>query len=793
MRVLRLAIAIGLAALSPAAQGLWRAPTLFIDLEDTGRLHAWLSLTVPIPESTERIFTESMGCPAAALSDGASRSSSVRVECQAPIKKNGLRWSAHWDLAALSKELSRLGADTLDININHPRSGFSEVLPATISQLRGSGLTISYHGQLRLSDLHDVTLEAGIEPQQMWRVAAVAGLILLLPLLLFAIRAGGPLIVLAGAHGLFCVAATAWLWVTLPLNPAAQVPLPWNLLIVSAPMALAVWTGSRIAGGPRRHLFFWRGIRSVAFLMLIAGLFSVGSSTLSWTLCCAGAIVVCFWRLRRAGRHRLQPVIEGELLARVRQLAARAGTTVKSVQLIVGGEDLPAAFATRFHDILLTGGLRATLSRREVDAIVSHELSHVRRPSLVAPRGSAFLMAGAVVLAVLVPTSLEWMPLLLPPAFLLHRAIRRRNEFRADADAAAWSGDPEAMITGLVRVTRSHGMPLEWPRWVKPLMPHPSTVERVRALAARAEIPEARFQELLAVSADPPAERYPVSGSSAPAGAAFSPEQRKRLNLKLTLMALAIPIAFGVAAPFIGYIAALLIGALTACLLPEWVLLRTRGRARRLLCGRPGVFCGFSPSVEPRLYDGSFDYDWGFAAFEGECLVFRGDRSTWTVTRGEVEQVWLAGGPFNWLPRPAVGFRLKSGLAICLRPFDSSFGPAAPRAAAALLKQATEWHTAAQAGSAAASSFDFGSLQGQPPPRYTWRTLLRGVPRYAGITLVIQWTILAAVSGIEWTDPSRLLGPLAITAALTVFMAYPGVRRGKQPVQSSTVACSRAA
>jgi len=735
-----------------------------------------------------------MGCPSSVPSAGTSRSSSVRVECQAPIKKDGLRWSAHWDLTALSTELTRLGADTLDININHPRTGFSKVLPATISQARGSGFNVSYHGRLRLSDLHDVTLEAGIQPQQIWRVAVVAGLVVLLPLLLFAIRGGGPLIVMAGAHGLFCVGATAWLWATLPLNLGAQVPLPWNLLILSAPMAVAVWTGSHIAGGPRRHVFFWRGIRAVAFLTLIAGLFSLGASILPWTLCCTGAIAVCFWRLRRAGRQRLQPVIEGELLTRVRQLAARAGTTVKSVQLIVGGEDLPAAFATRYRSILLTGGLLAALSRREVDAIVSHELSHVRRPSLVAPKGSAFLMAGAVVLALLVPASLEWMPLLLPPAFLLHRAIRRRNEFRADADAATWSGDAEAMITGLVRVSRCHGMPLEWPRWVKPLMPHPPTLERVRALAFRAGIPEARFQELLAVPVDQPAERYPVSGSSAPAGGAFTAEQRKRLNIKLSLVALAIPIAFGIAAPFIGYIAALLIGALTACLLPESVLMRNRGRARRLLCGRPGVFCGFSPSVEPRVYDGSFDYDWGFAAFEGECLIFRGDRSSWTVTRGEVEQVWLAGGPFQWFPRPAVGFRLKSGLAICLRPLDSSFGPAAPRAAAALLRQAAAWHTAAEAGSVTTGNFDFGSVQGQPPPRHTWRTLLRGLPRYAGITLVIQWTILAAVSGIEWANPSRLLGPLAITAALTVFMAYPGVRRGKQPVQStSTAARSRAA
>ena len=774
-------ILLGLAVISSAAE---RPPALFLSLDDSGRLHAWLSLPAPIPESTQRAFAQSMNCPPPPASES-WRSSGAHVECAAPLNKEGLHWSAHWDLTALAGELRRSGADALQINITHSRSGFSRVEPP-LSETQGDILIVSHRGQVPLGDLHGLTLEAGVEQSQIWRVAASAAFILLLPLLLLPLRRS-PLQLLAASHGLFVVAATAWLWALLPLHAAMLVPLSWYLLLVWLPMAMAVWTGSRTAGAARRRAFLWRGIIAVALLTLIIGIFTAPSNVLPWCLSSVAAILIAGWRLRRGGK-RLRLLLEGELLERARQLAARAGTTVKSVQLIAAGEDLPAAFATRFRDILLTRGLLAAFSRREVDAIVSHELSHLRRPMNSAGRTSVFLLMGALVLAFFVPSSLEWLPLLLPPAFLLQRANRRRKELIADADAIAWCGDAEAFITGLARVTRLNGMPLDWPRWVQPLMPHPPTLHRVRAIALRAAIPEARLQDLLAAPDAPPADRYPIPQPLQPA-TAYTSAARKRLNTLLTLVALAIPVAFGVASLFVGFAAALLLGAATALLLPEWILWRTRTRARRRLSGPPGLFCGFSPSDTPRVYDGSYDYDWGFAAFENGAMTFHGDRSAWSVTRSEVAQIWLTPGPFNWMPRPAVCFRLTSGgPSFSLRPFDRAFGPAAPRAAAAFLRQAARWHADASAESPAAGHYDFASVQGQPPPPYTWRTLLRSLPFYAVITFAIQWVVLTALPGSEWSDPSRLLGPPAVSAALTAFMAYPGVRRGRQSGPSPSAA-----
>jgi len=773
-----LIITFCLVAMPAAAQGLSRQPTLIIDLNEPGHLRAWLSLPIPVPDAVAEAFRQAMGCPAAAPAASTPPTISVSVECTSPVKKEGLRWSGHWDFTALNGELMRAGATALEIDISHSRYGFSKVLPTTISEHDAAGFNISYHGDLPLDDFHDITLEMGYPPKQIWLLGIAAAAIMLLPLLLFPARAGGLLNAVAGATGLFCVGATTWIWVVLSINAAAMAPLPWNIAMVSGPPLVAVWTGSRIAGGRRRRLLFWRGARVVAVMVLIVGIFSAPSEIPLWATCCGGAVILSVWRQRRAGSYQVQPLAEGELWKRIRELAARAGTTVKSVQLLTGGEDLPAAFATRFRGILLTSGLLSALSRREVDAIVAHELSHVRRPRTAVVRGVAYLFPVAMVVMFFVPSSVQWIPLLGPPAFLLHRGLRRWNERQADADAVTWSGDAEALITGLVRVTRAHNMPIEWPGWVKPLMPHPSTMARVRAAAAQAHIPEGRFQELLSASAGPPVDVYSIVEPSADAGTVFTPAERQRLNFRLSMVGLAVPIIFGVASPFTGYAAALLSGAASALLATEWVLLRARSRARARLSERPGVFAGFSPSVEPRIYDGSYDYDWGFAVFEDDCLVFRGDRRNWTANRSDVQRIWLANGPFQWFKRPMVCFQTKSGRTFCLRPFDGAFGPAAPRAAARLFEQSRAWNAAAQT-CAPTDIAESGPMPGQPPPQYTWRMFLRSLPRYGAFTLVTYWLILALYPNSDWSDPGRMLGPLAITWSLALFVAYPGLRRAR--------------
>ncbi|HTQ55830.1 MAG TPA: M48 family metalloprotease [Bryobacteraceae bacterium] len=777
----KLALVLTLASLSALAQIVPREPTLVLDIDESGAQRAWLTVT-PVSEPLAQAFAKAVGCPPDAVKGLDPYSRGLHADCPSHLRRKGLIWSAHWDLAPLNAELMRTGAATMEVYITHPRSGFSRVQPAALSQSHGIGLNVSYHGDLALRGLHEIKLETGFGAQQIWVLAGVAGVILLLPLLLIPARSGGPLPVLAAAHGLFCLGATIWLCAILPLNAATLVSAPWSLAITAAPLLISVWTGARIAGGPRRRMYFWRGVRSVAILTLMADILSLGRSLLLWGVCCIAVVLVSLWRLRGAGGQHSEPLAEGELWVRVRQLAARAGTAIKSVHVLVGGEDRPAAFATRLRGVLITASVIRALPRREVDAIIAHELSHVRRPPLATARGAVLFLPAAIVLAFMVPATLPWMPLLLPPGFLIYRAMRRKNERVADADALAWSGDGEALISGLVRVTLANEMPLEWPRWVRLLMPHPSTIERVHAIAAAARIPEERVRQLLAPAAAAPADCYHLPVPSAPAGLALTPAVRARLNVKLSWTAFALPIAFGIAAPFVGFIAAFVIGAIGTLLVLEWILLRARAHVRSELAGRPGVFAGFSPSIEARLYDGSYDYDWGFASFENGQLVFRGDRCSWSVSAQEVERIWLANGPFQWVPRPLVCFRTRSGAAFSLRPFDKAFGPAARRAAARLREHASQWHSAAAAEDGSTpGNFNFASVAGRVPEPYTWQMFLRSLPRYAVFSLFASTALQVGATASNWMNFGRWLSPVLVTWSLALFMACPSLCRSRQP------------
>ena len=84
-------------------------------------------------------------------------------------------------------------------------------------------------------------------------------------------------------------------------------------------------------------------------------------------------------------------------------------------------------------------------------------------------------------------------------------------------------------------------------------------------------------------------------------------------------------------------------------------------------------------------------------------------------------------------------------------------------------------HTAPDAGTASAGNFDFASVPGQPPPRFTWTMVLRWLPRSGGITLAIYGTIVALTPVSAWPDV-QVLGPVAITSALALFVVYPSLR-----------------
>ena len=217
---------------------------------------------------------------------------------------------------------------------------------------------------------------------------------------------------------------------------------------------------------------------------------------------------------RRAfGAARLSPAQAPDLLATSAALARRAGLPRPPLLYLIpspvlqamaaGGREAPA--------VAVTSGLLRALSRRELAAVLAHEIAHIRHGDLLVlrlataaatlTRGMAGL--GALVLLAFLPTSwatgavpapLAVVLLLLAAPLLgdvLAQSLSRRRELLADAGAVELTGDVAALAEALARIRRRQGDDWErlasrGPRWLRWLRTHPTLEERMAALRGMA-------------------------------------------------------------------------------------------------------------------------------------------------------------------------------------------------------------------------------------------------------------------------------------------------------------------
>ena len=190
-----------------------------------------------------------------------------------------------------------------------------------------------------------------------------------------------------------------------------------------------------------------------------------------------GIIALFQSRSMIAGMARAQAVDPGELkpLSRlVENVSIAAGLAVTPEVRIVE-DDAPNAFAAGLRPeksyVGVTTGLLAKMPKRELEAILAHEVSHIRNRdtylmtmatvfagviALVADIGFRAIAyggrsrrAGALVAVVAI------VGFILAPyaALLLRMSLSRRREFLADAGAAEILNDPEAVALALRRLS----------------------------------------------------------------------------------------------------------------------------------------------------------------------------------------------------------------------------------------------------------------------------------------------------------------------------------------------------
>src|SRR5258708_5486289 len=294
---------------------------------------------------------------------------------------------------------------------------------------------------------------------------------------------------------------------------------PMIVLVLCQALLKPVYSGVRGIEWTRAELVrqkaYGLGASFVPILLMVSGVSRMsGDGALPSFLVSFAVAIVCivFFGRRLRKLMQLSPfaLTTGELRDRVFFLAAQLRVKLKQIYLLPPNKSrLANADARSGHSILLTHFLLSHLTRREVDAMISHELAHLKHGH---PKLLGFAMMGGFALIAIpyfmLPWPQDWKPLfdvlfILVPLLAVY-FVARRFEFTADATSVRTTGDPEALITCLVKLHRLNLMPLQWGRWNEKLMTHPSTVRRAESIARLSGLSNERLAELLNESAQPP-------------------------------------------------------------------------------------------------------------------------------------------------------------------------------------------------------------------------------------------------------------------------------------------------
>ena len=461
-----------------------------------------------------QLLPQVLHCQEGAKADAAGRNA---IRCSRALRRDGLALEAVLDLAPIARGLN--GSSGIELFVSHPRLGFessSVVMTETESGPRETG-TVRFEAGAAAAP---IKIRFGYRPDQL------AGVYLPLVALALALMLIATIMSRAGyaplAFSAILVGTMAWMGAASQLEADA----PLRILLFGSPLAnfaalfVDLWPplfcvaagvalGSRMRGGRARRTFgevFWA--YAIVPLMLTCVVGALPSMTEGNWFAAAGwlAAAPVFLLLRRAwNRARAlsstRQLTAGELKERVSALAARAGSPQMKLYVSFSSRSQVAnAFALPGRTIFLTAPLVRLLSKREVDAVAAHELSHVRHSNRgvwtalciamllceTPVRETLYVLPGGLASAMMVPIGMF---------FAAMRGSRKR-EFAADASAAALTGDPRAMISSLARISRDNDGPLDMNAVTEWFASHPSTSRRIRALAAAAKLDAAEVETL---------------------------------------------------------------------------------------------------------------------------------------------------------------------------------------------------------------------------------------------------------------------------------------------------------
>jgi hypothetical protein len=361
--------------------------------------------------------------------------------------------------------------------------------------------------------------------------------------------------------------------------------------------------------------------------------------------------MVSVFGLLRTLIYPQKEVPPGELAARAAELAEENAVSLR--HLIVW----PAAhwrliniFELPGGHIFLTQALATHLSKRELDALVAHQLAFLWRRRvryLWVPLTAGLLIGGVGAGAALLSLHFgvdphRTFPLVFPALLLawpLTELLLPRYGARLDLDAVALTGDTEALLTALAKLDRLDLLPVTSTDWRTQRPGDHGLRSRLQFLAEAEDIPPERLDEVLAGPGSG-SDHYPVlpAAENTEVGTeqAFSPAIKQRIVQRLMLLLFA---TMGLPLLLVGYLSwragmqgvvlwlGYALGAAGASWLSKRALrgveqsveknVRCQLESRLHQEGVSGAvafdrFVGLAPEPNPRIYAGFFDWDMGF-------------------------------------------------------------------------------------------------------------------------------------------------------------------------------------
>jgi heat shock protein HtpX len=413
----------------------------------------------------------------------------------------------------------------------------------------------------------------------------------------------------------------------------------------------------------------------------------LGIATLALVLAYVAFRVLLWFQWSRT-YSALKPLESGELFNRTFALAKRAGIKLTRLSLLQTRDPQEAnAFATSGGAIVLTEGLVRTLSSRELDSVIAHELGHHKAGHLKFDASRmlfwGYLMAGEPAFAWTVAKlhAPHWL-LILPIApllfMLLQGYVSQRREFEADTLGVELTGDPEGALMAMTRIAMLTHLPIQASSMCGAILTHPSIERRGLALAQRFGINKIDALALLRLPSDCPHDmKMSLVSTGIPSDEIFPLRARVLLSEQLRWMRLLAPVAGGaLVASVLRYVpgvvprvtlmaGAFVVLAFTLCAESLWLRWKffwlRRVMTEQLRPAANAIFVGLHPGCGVRFTEGFPNWDFGFVTLDGDWLCYRGEKTRFAMSRQEIHEIKGVTGTIGWFRERRVELSWEGG------------------------------------------------------------------------------------------------------------------------------------